>query len=218
MTGTMQAPGKTTRDSSLAPQRELWNTERRQARWKLLVLLGILFGIFFLSFILGRYSGISLGEITQILLSRIIPMEATWPAEYEKVILFIRFPRITSAVLVGAALALAGAAYQTVFKNPLVSPDILGAAAGASLGAAGAIFLGLRAPYIQLAAFVLALIAVSATVGVGSRVKRDPILALILAGVFISSLASALVSLLKFLADPDDRLPTITYWLMGSLS
>lgn len=182
------------------------------------MLAAVLTVLFLVSFHLGRYDGISAGEIVRILLSRVVPLEATWPAEFEKVIWYIRFPRIFSAILVGAALALAGAAYQTVFKNPLVSPDILGASAGASLGAAGAIFLGLRSPFIQISAFALALVAVWVTVAVGERVKRDPVLALVLAGVFISSFTSALVSLLKFLADPNDRLPAITYWLMGSLA
>ncbi|MFV0252190.1 MAG: FecCD family ABC transporter permease [Beutenbergiaceae bacterium] len=199
-------------------QRSLWRGERRVARRKVYALILVLVAIFIVSFNLGRYDGISMSEIIQILISRVFPLQETWSAEHEKVILYIRFPRISSAVLVGAALALAGAAYQTVFKNPLVSPDILGASSGASLGAAAAIFLGMRSPYIQLSAFVLALLAVWATVFVGEHVKRDPILALVLSGVFISSLANALVSLLKFMADPEDRLPTITYWLMGSLS
>lgn len=205
-------------DSSHKPRESLWHVEKKLARRKLLGLLVVLLAVFFVSFNLGRYDGISLSQTARIMVSQVLPLERGWPEEFEKVILYIRFPRIFSAVLVGAALALAGAAYQTVFKNPLVSPDILGAAAGASLGAAGAIFLGLPSPYIQIAAFVLALVAVWATTTVGRRVKRDPILALILAGVFISSLASALVSLLKFVADPNDKLPAITYWLMGSLA
>lgn len=201
-----------------APSGPSWRGEKRLARRKLWVLLLALLVVFFVSFNLGRYDGISLGQTARIMLSRILPLDATWPEEFEKVIVYIRFPRIFSAIIIGAALAVAGAAYQTVFKNPLVSPDILGASAGASLGAAGAIFLGLRAPYIQIFAFVLAIVAVTVTVAVGEHVKRDPILALVLAGVFISSLASALVSLLKFLADPNDKLPAITYWLMGSLA
>lgn len=218
MTQSVTAPPPVATEPTPRPHRSLWQAERRRARWKLLVLALVLVGVFLASFNLGRYDGISMADVIRIISSRILPIEATWPAAFEKVIVYIRFPRIMSAVLVGAALALAGAAYQTVFKNPLVSPDILGASAGASLGAAGAIFFGLGAPFIQLAAFAAAIVAVGATVFVGEHVKRDPILALVLAGVFISSLASALVSLLKFMADPDDRLPTITYWLMGSLA
>lgn len=201
-----------------ASRTSVWHVEKKRSRRKLLFLVVALLVVFLVSFNLGRYSGISLIQSAQVMLAHIFPIEVTWPPEFEKVVLYIRFPRIFSAVLVGGALALAGAAYQTVFKNPLVSPDILGASAGASLGAAGALFVGLASPYVQISAFAAALLAVWATVSVGERVKRDPILALVLAGVFISSLASALVSLLKFLADPNDRLPVITYWLMGSLA
>ncbi len=199
-------------------QKNRWKQGKKAARYKILILLLVLASIFILSFNIGRYKGISLFDAASIMLSHILPIKGSWPAEFEKVILYIRFPRIFSAVVVGGALALSGASYQTVFKNPLVSPDILGASAGASLGAATAIFAGLHAPFIQFFAFVFSLVAVWGANFVGSRVKRDPTLALVLAGVFVSSFANAVVSLIKFLADPNDKLPAITYWLMGSLA
>ncbi|MFV0406548.1 MAG: iron chelate uptake ABC transporter family permease subunit, partial [Propioniciclava sp.] len=110
MTGTITADVRNTAETTPTQHKSLWQAERRRARWKLLALLIILLAVFLASFNLGRYDGISLSDITQIMISRIIPLEATWPAEFEKVILYIRFPRIMSAVLVGAALALAGAA------------------------------------------------------------------------------------------------------------
>lgn len=199
-------------------QKMKWKQEKRSAGFKILVLFAVLLAMFILSFNLGRYHGISAFDAARIMLSRFLPIERAWPPEFEKVILYIRFPRIFSAVIVGGALALSGASYQTVFKNPLVSPDILGASAGASLGAAVAIFSGLHSPFIQLFAFIFSLGAVWGASFVGSRVKRDPTLALVLAGVFVSSFANAVVSLIKFLADPNDKLPAITYWLMGSLA
>ncbi|WP_018305398.1 FecCD family ABC transporter permease [Desulfitobacterium hafniense] len=198
------------------------NSERqkeiRAAHLRLMILAAMLIIVFLVSFNIGRFEGIPFKDTVLIMLSAIFPIEATWPQNHETVVLFIRFPRIMAAVLIGAALALSGACYQTVFKNPLVAPDILGASAGASLGAAIAIFSGLGYFYIQLFAFVFALGAVALACLVGTRIKRDPSLSLVLSGIFISSLASAIVSLIKFLADPRDKLPAITYWLMGSLS
>jgi iron complex transport system permease protein len=122
-------------------------------------------------------------------------------------------------VLVGAALAGAGAAYQTLFRNPLVSPDILGVSTGAGLGAVLGIFLSLPVFGIQLAAFAIGLATVALVYAVASVVHgRDPILVLVLAGVVVGSLAGAAISLLKILADPYDQLPAVVFWLLGSFS
>ena len=131
----------------------------------------------------------------------------------------VRVPRVAAALLVGAALAGAGAAYQALFRNPLVSPDILGVSAGAGLGAVLGIFLSLPVALIQLFAFAGGLGAV-ALVGVvaGSVRHADPTLALVLTGVVVGALAGAATSLLKVLADPYDQLPAITFWLLGSLA
>ncbi len=140
------------------------------------------------------------------------------PKNVNTVVMYIRLPRILAAVLVGAMLALAGASYQSIFRNPLVSPDILGASAGASFGAAVAIFSGLGGAWIQLFAFGFSIAAIGITYLVASHVKRDQVLALILAGMVVAALCNAFVSLIKFVADPNDKLPAITYWLMGSLA
>lgn len=135
------------------------------------------------------------------------------------VLLAIRLPRVLSALLVGAALATAGASYQALFKNPLVSPDILGVSAGAGLGAVFGIFLSLPVFTIQLFAFLGGLGAVLLVALVASAVKNnDQTLVLVLTGVVIGALAGALTSLLKVLADPYDQLPAITFWLLGSLA
>ncbi|RDJ15809.1 FecCD family ABC transporter permease [Rhizobium grahamii] len=131
----------------------------------------------------------------------------------------VRLPRVGAGLCVGAALAAAGATYQGIFRNPLVSPDILGVSAGASLGAVTAIFLSLPVAAIQLFAFAGGLFAVAAVYLVGLVVRdRDPTLTLVLAGIAIGALVGAGISLVKILADPYDQLPAITYWLLGSLT
>jgi iron complex transport system permease protein len=142
------------------------------------------------------------------------------PAGQIDTVLFeVRFPRVLAAVLGGAALAGAGAAYQTLFRNPLVSPDILGVSTGAGLGAVLGIFLSLPVIGIQLAAFVMGLATVALVYAIATVVRgRDPILVLVLAGVVVGSLAGAAISLMKILADPYDQLPAIVFWLLGSFS
>lgn len=131
----------------------------------------------------------------------------------------VRLPRVAAAVIIGAALAAAGATYQGLFRNPLVSPDLLGVSVGASLGAVLGIFLSLPVLAIQLAAFAGGLVAVLAVTGVGMLVReRDPVLTLVLAGIAIQALIGAGISLIKVLADPYDQLPAITYWLLGSMT
>jgi iron complex transport system permease protein len=139
--------------------------------------------------------------------------------QIDTVLFDIRIPRIFAAVLVGAAIAAAGAAYQTLFRNPLVSPDILGVSTGAGLGAVLGIFLSLPVAAIQLTAFATGLATVGLVYGIASVVHgREPILVLVLAGVVVGSLAGAAISLMKIMADPYDQLPAIVFWLLGSLS
>ena len=139
--------------------------------------------------------------------------------QIDTVLFEVRLPRVLAAVVVGAAIAAAGAAYQTLFRNPLVSPDILGVSTGAGLGAVLGIFLSLPVAGIQLAAFVMGLGTVGLVYGIASMVHgRDPILVLVLAGVVVGSLAGAAISLMKIMADPYDQLPAIVFWLLGSLS
>lgn len=131
----------------------------------------------------------------------------------------IRLPRILVVMLVGAALAVAGASYQGMFKNPLVSPDILGASAGASFGACLALLWDMPNSMVQLFAFVGAMAAVGGAVWMNKMVNRyDAILGLVLGGMLVSTLFQSFTSLIKFMADANDKLPAITFWLMGSFS
>ena len=136
------------------------------------------------------------------------------------VIYNIRLPRIIAAIAVGGALSLAGAAYQGMFRNPMVSPDILGVSSGAGFGAALAILLSLPVAGVQASAFAGGILAVILAISISRSIGRhhNAILVLVLSGIIISALFSALISLAKFSADPENRLPAITFWLMGSLA
>ncbi|AFM01902.1 ABC-type Fe3+-siderophore transport system, permease component [Desulfitobacterium dehalogenans ATCC 51507] len=170
-----------------------------------------------ISFQLGRYP-IPPKELFGILFSKVFPIEQFWADRLEIVLINIRLPRILLACLVGCCLSAAGAAYQGVFQNPMASPDILGASAGAAFGAALAILNHSSSTLIALSAFSFSLLTVAIVYFISKRAKGKNILGLILAGIMVSSLFSAGTSFIKLVADPNDQLPAITYWLMGSLS
>lgn len=134
------------------------------------------------------------------------------------IILNIRLSRIIAAYLIGAALSVSGATYQGVLKNPLVSPDILGVASGAGVGASAAILLNLSYFYIQIFAFAGGIVAVSIAYFISRNVKFDSRVSLILSGMLIGSLAFSITSMFKYFADTQNQLPEMTHWLMGSLS
>jgi len=128
----------------------------------------------------------------------------------------LRLPRVVSSVLVGAALAVAGAVYQAVFKNPLVSPDYLGVTGGASIGAAIAILLSLSAIYISLAAFIGGILAMVLAMLIPLLLRNNANIMLVLAGVIVGAAMSSILGFIKYLADPDSQLASIIYWTMGS--
>ena len=170
------------------------------------------------AFGIGRFP-IAPGDLATLVWAKITGGAHSLPPTAETVLFQIRGPRVLAALMVGAALAAAGAAYQNLFRNPLVSPDILGVSSGAALGAALGIFLSLDLWWIQGFAFAFGLGAVAAVYLVGQAVKgHDPILVLILAGVVIGALLGSVLALLKYLADPYNQLPAITFWLLGSLA
>ncbi|MCW4454864.1 iron ABC transporter permease [Flavobacterium sp. MXW15] len=194
---------------------------RRLSRRPLLgwgVALASLLVVLAWAFSAGKYP-VTPDELLRLLGARLSGGESGLPEPVETVVWNIRLPRIAAAVLVGAVLAAAGAAYQSMFRNPLVSPDILGVSSGAGLGAAAAIFLGLPLALVQGLAFVGGLAAVGAVYLVSGMVRRhDPVLVLVLAGVTVGALLGAGISLLKILADPYTQLPSITFWLLGGLN
>ncbi|WP_409567602.1 FecCD family ABC transporter permease [Methylobacterium sp. J-030] len=167
---------------------------------------------------IGKYP-VPLADLANVLGHRLLGLPARAPAAVDTVVMQVRLPRVVAALVIGAALSAAGATYQGLFRNPLVSPDILGVSAGAGLGAVLGIYLGLPVAPIQALAFLGGLGAVAAVYGVGLAVRRhDPVLTLVLAGVAVGAVLGAGISLLKVLADPYNQLPAITFWLLGSLS
>jgi iron complex transport system permease protein len=170
------------------------------------------------AFSLGRYP-VSLADIADVLVSRLTGRTSGVPAAVQDVVLMVRGPRVLAAALVGAALAVSGTAFQGLFRNPLVSPDILGASSGAALGAVIGIHFSFGVVGIELLAFAGGIAAVAAVYAIGSAVEaRDPILVLVLTGVVIGALLGSVVGLMKFLADPYNQLPAMTFWLLGSLA
>lgn len=134
------------------------------------------------------------------------------------VLLNIRIPRVAAAVLIGAALSLSGAVYQGVFKNPLVSPDLLGVSSGACVGAAAAVLMGMGMVQQQMLAFVFGLIAVAISVTIPKIIRNNTNLMLVLAGIITSGFMSSLLGVMKFVADEDTELSAIVFWQMGSLT
>ena len=164
----------------------------------------------------GRYP-LSPAEVAGALWGRIADRGAVRMAD--AVIWQIRVPRIGVAMLVGAALAAAGTAYQHLFRNPLVAPDTLGVSSGAALGAVLAIFFGAGLLTIGIAAFAGGLAAVGLVLFIAGRLSaHETLVTLILTGIVVASLLGAAISLLKYLADPYNQLPAITFWLMGSFA
>lgn len=182
------------------------------------IAIGVLIAGLLVAFAVGRYP-IALAELVDVLFAKVTGGRTDVAPAVQSVILQVRGPRVVAAVLVGAALAVAGTAFQGLFRNPLVSPDILGASSGAALGAVLGIYFSLGVFAIQFFAFIGGLIAVAAVYIIGSAVRsRDPILVLVLTGVVIGSLLGAGVGLVKYLADPYNQLPAMTFWLLGSLA
>ena len=190
-----------------------------------LLLVLLLAAVFFVSFLIGRYP-VSAGQTLRLLLDRLVrgisggrwSLVPTWSAQEASAIIQIRLPRICAAALIGAALSAAGASYQAMFRNPMVSPDLLGASTGACFGAALAILLGLGYAVTTASSFLFGLIAVGLTYLVGRLSRIRSPLAMVLAGVMVSSLFSAGTSFIKLVADTNEQLPAITYWLMGALT
>lgn len=177
-----------------------------------LVLLPLIFGI--VAICVGRFT-IPLTEVITTLLS---PLGLETNDSFYMVVWNVRLPRVLMAILIGAGLAVAGATFQSVFANPLASPDTLGVSSGAAFGAAFAILFSLSAFLVQSIAIVFGIIAIAVTFLLSRLKGNGNMLLIVLAGIIVSAFFTALVSGIKYVADPQEKLPEITYWLMGSLS
>lgn len=187
-------------------------------RWPLFFILLIF--TFLISASIGKFS-ISIPDILSTIYYHFADpsmIESAGMGNMETTLFNIRLPRIFAVILVGGGLSMAGAAYQGMFKNPMVSPDILGASAGAALGACIAMLLGWSTYLVQLCSFAAGLVAVFLATGLTRRLSQDPILGLVLGGIMVSTLCNAGTSMVKLLADADDKLPQITFWLMGGFN
>jgi len=195
-----------------------WNDSGRKKFHTVLFTLIILTVFMALAALcIGRYT-LSVPEVVRIIASRFMSIEADWGPQAESVVLNLRLPRIAGSFLVGGSLALAGAAYQGIFKNPLVSPDLLGVSSGACVGAASAILLGFHAVAIQFSAFFMGIITVFLVMLLPRILKNDSITVLVLSGVIVSGVMNALMGMLKYVADPETELAAITYWQLGSMA
>ncbi|MCR5784304.1 MAG: iron ABC transporter permease [Eubacterium sp.] len=181
-------------------------------RLKLLLLLLMLIAVFFISICVGRYA-ISIVDVV-----RALTFDENMDPLIKNVVLQVRVPRILMSMIVGAGLACSGASYQCIFGNPLVSPDILGVSAGAGFGAALGILLAGSSFIVQGQALFFGLLAVGIVLVISRVNKKTELFMLVLSGVIVGAFFEALISLVKYVADPQDTLPAITVWLMGSLA
>jgi iron complex transport system permease protein len=186
------------------------------SKTKIIVLVAVPLAVFFCSLFIGRY-WIHPIVCLKVLASRIIPIEPTWAPMVETVVFQLRLPRALLALFIGSGLSISGASFQGMFRNPLVSPDILGVSAAAGFGACIGILLGTSDVTIQLLSFAFGILGVGMAYMMSRIYKTTPVLMLVLAGVVVAAFFSALISVTKIVADPYSKLPTITFWLMGSL-
>ncbi len=190
--------------------------ESREISIIVLMIIPLVF-LFFFSFMVGRYP-LTPNEVIMALASKLFFINSPLSTTANTIIFDIRLPRILAAMMIGATLSIAGAAFQGLFQNPLVSPDKLGVSAGAGFGAALAILFSAGMFMIQFSAFFWGLTAVGLTYFLGRAFKGTSMLTLVLCGIAIASLFAALLSLIKYVADPYGQLQTIVFWLMGSLA
>lgn len=218
MSSTPDAPTAPTVSEARAAERKTRNSLYRSTYpIVMLVALVILVGVTYFSLVTGRYP-VTLDELFRILGKNWFGMDLKVYKPAENMLLTVRIPRLLAAGLIGAALAIAGATFQAVFRNPLVSPYLLGVSQGASVGAATAILLGVGTTIaIQGSALAGGLIAVLLTVTIPRLLRNESTLMLVLSGVIVGGFGTAALGALKFIANPETQLAQIVFWQMGSL-
>lgn len=182
-----------------------------------IALFVILLCLILVCLCVGKYT-LSPGECLNIIIGKISGTDGGWKLMDENVLMGVRLPRVIASVVVGSALALSGAVYQGIFKNPLVSPDFLGVSSGACIGAAVAILMSFSSGMIQIFAFLGGIIAVSLTVFIPKIMRSDSNIMLVLAGIIVSGAMSSILGFIKYIADPETQLAAITYWQLGSFA
>jgi iron complex transport system permease protein len=187
----------------------------KRSAWFAMILVPL--AALYLSLLVGRFY-VPAGAVARILASPFLTISPDWSASMQTIVLQIRLPRAVMAMFVGAGLSISGAAYQGMFRNPLVSPDILGVTAASGFGAALALLCSGGAVGVELTAFLFGVLGVGLTYLLARTYRSTPVLMLVLSGVVVAAFFSALLSGTKYVADPDSKLPAITYWLLGSLN
>ena len=190
-------------------------TDERKGKMLIFIVLFIL--SILISFQIGRYP-VSPVELVRILISRIIPIEESWPSQAETVVFNIRLPRIVLSSVIGASLALSGLLLQQVFRNPMASQDVLGSASASAFGASLALLMGANYMMVSLSSFLFGILSLLLIILISSRIRKKDSLTLVLCGIMVSSLFTSATSFVKLVADTNETLPAITYFLMGSLS
>ena len=183
----------------------------------LLILFALLLCLSVFAICVGKYP-VTPMESLKIMGNALLGKSGDYPLMMENVVLRLRLPRIAASIFVGAALSVSGASYQGIFQNSLVSPDFLGVSSGACIGAALAILLSLTSGYISIFAFFGGLIAVFITMSIPAMIGNRANIVLVLSGIIVSSMMSSILGFIKFVADPETQLASITYWTMGSFS
>lgn len=192
------------------------NNILKRYKFGLMVAVLILLGV--ISLTLGKFP-ITIKDMYEIIAVRFFGKNYSINSAMETVLFDVRLPRILSGLLIGGSLSVSGAAYQGIFNNPLVSPDILGATAGASLGAALGIIFSWTIMGIQISSFITGILAVALTWFVSTKVRQNnQVLVLVLSGMLVGTIFNSFVSLIKYIADPYNKLPAINFWLLGSLT
>jgi iron complex transport system permease protein len=184
---------------------------------KRVILVGVPFALLYVSLFVGRFY-VSPQDVARIIASLVVTIPHDWSDSIATIVLQIRLPRALMAMAVGAGLSISGAAFQGMFRNPLVSTDVLGVSAASGFGAALAILLERSLPGLQVFAFVFGLLGVLMTYMLARVYRTTPALMLVLSGVIVGAFFGALLSGAKFVADPEAKLPAITYWLLGSFN
>ncbi len=185
----------------------------------ILFLTAVLVFLFLLSLVLGRFA-IDVSDIGAMIVAFFSGQDLSEDLISKQLVFWwIRLPRCIMAMIVGMGLSVSGAVYQALFRNPLVSPDILGVSAGCTFGAAlGLILPGFNFSLVHILSFIFGLVAVAMAVGIARLISVKPVIVLVLAGMVALSFFNALLMVLKYFSDPFDELPSIVFWIMGSLS
>ncbi len=200
-----------------SPSKDVSIHHDRWFQYKVVLMVLLLFATILFALSMGRFN-VPFTRVVWILLANVVELESSWRLVEERVIELVRMPRILVSGICGAVLGLSGAALQGMFRNPLVGPQIIGVSSGAAFGGVIAILLVLKSIFIPVFAFIFGCGALFLTMSISKAGGGKNILSLVLGGIVTSAFFSSLVSLVKYTADPDDTLPTIVYWLMGSFN